>query len=114
MRGSVRGHGGHFQFEDSMTLITEVTARDIRFPTSRALEGSDAMNPDPDYSAAYVEVRTDVEGLAGHGLSFTIGRGNELCAAAVRTLSPLLIGATLESLTADMGAFWRRLTGDSQ
>ena len=97
-----------------MTLITDVTARDIRFPTSRALEGSDAMNPDPDYSAAYVEVRTDVEGFAGHGLSFTIGRGNELCAAAVRTLSPLLIGATLESLTADMGAFWRRLTGDSQ
>src|SRR5438552_7743280 len=63
--GLLWGHGGHFQFEDSMTLITEVTARDIRFPTSRALEGSDAMNPDPDYSAAYVEVRTDVEGLAG-------------------------------------------------
>src|SRR3989454_9464247 len=97
----------------SITIV-DVVARDIRFPTSRALEGSDAMNPDPDYSAAYVEGRTDVEGLAGHGLSFTIGRGNELCAAAVRALSPLLIGAALESLTADMGAFWRRLTGDSQ
>ncbi|MGN6674706.1 MAG: L-fuconate dehydratase [Thermomicrobiales bacterium] len=95
--------------------ITEVIARDIRFPTSRALDGSDAMNPNPDYSAAYVILRTDhPDGLAGHGLTFTIGRGNEVCVAAIRALAPLVLGQTLESFTADMGAFWRRMVGDSQ
>ncbi|MGN6360019.1 MAG: L-fuconate dehydratase [Thermomicrobiales bacterium] len=95
--------------------ITEVVARDIRFPTSRALDGSDAMNPNPDYSAAYVILRTDhPDGLAGHGLTFTIGRGNEVCVAAIRALAPLVLGQTLESFTADMGAFWRRMVGDSQ
>ncbi len=95
--------------------ITEVIARDIRFPTSRSLDGSDAMNPNPDYSAAYVTLRTDdPQGLAGHGLTFTIGRGNEICVAAIRALAPLVIGQTLESFTADMGAFWRRMVGDSQ
>ncbi len=95
--------------------ITDVIARDIRFPTSRALDGSDAMNPDPDYSAAYVVLKTDSpEGLEGHGLTFTIGRGNELCVAGINALAPLLRGATLESFTTDMGAFWRKMTGDSQ
>jgi L-fuconate dehydratase len=95
--------------------ITDVVARDIRFPTSRALDGSDAMNPDPDYSAAYVVLRTDSpDAIAGHGLTFTIGRGNELCVAAIYALKPLILGRTLESLTADMGAFWRMITGDSQ
>jgi L-fuconate dehydratase len=95
--------------------ITDVIARDIRFPTSRALDGSDAMNRDPDYSAAYVVLRTDSpNGLAGHGLTFTIGRGNEVCVAAINALKPLVLGKTLESLTADMGAFWRMITGDSQ
>jgi L-fuconate dehydratase len=95
--------------------ITEVVARDIRFPTSRALDGSDAMNPNPDYSAAYVILRTDhPDGLAGHGLTFTIGRGNEVCVAAIQALAPLVQGQTLESFTADMGAFWRRMVGDSQ
>jgi L-fuconate dehydratase len=95
--------------------ITGVTARDIRFPTSRQHIGSDAMNPDPDYSAAYVTLHTDhPRGLAGHGLTFTIGRGNELCVAAVQSLKPLLLGKTLESFTANMGAFWRMITGDSQ
>jgi L-fuconate dehydratase len=98
-----------------MITITEVVARDIRFPTSRALDGSDAMNPDPDYSAAYVILRTDdPDGLAGHGLTFTIGRGNELCVAAIEALAPLVLGKTLESFTADMGAFWRMMVGDSQ
>ncbi len=97
------------------TTITDVIARDIRFPTSRALDGSDAMNPDPDYSAAYVVLKTDSpEGLEGHGLTFTIGRGNELCVAGINALAPLLRGATLESFTTDMGAFWRKMTGDSQ
>src|SRR5262249_4604509 len=71
--------------------------------------------PDPDYSAAYVILRTDHPGgLEGHGITFTIGRGNELCVAAVDSLKPLVLGRTLESITADMGAFWRHVTGDSQ
>jgi L-fuconate dehydratase len=89
--------------------------RDIRFPTSQHQDGSDAMNPDPDYSAAYVVLRTDADdGLEGHGLTFTIGRGNELCVAAAHALAPLVIGLTLDDITADMGAFWRRVVGDSQ
>jgi L-fuconate dehydratase len=95
--------------------IREVIARDIRFPTSRALDGSDAMNPNPDYSAAYVILKTDdPNGLEGHGLTFTIGRGNEVCVAAIKALAPLVVGQTLESFTADMGRFWRRMVGDSQ
>ena len=71
------------------------------------------MNPDPDYSAAYCILETDT-GISGHGLTFTIGRGNDLCAAAIRSLSPLIIGKSLESITADMAGFWRTITGDSQ
>jgi L-fuconate dehydratase len=97
------------------TTITGVVIRDVRFPTSENLDGSDAMNQAPDYSAAYVVLETDSpEGLEGHGLTFTIGRGNELCVAAVEALAPLVVGETLESFTRDMGAFWRRITGDSQ
>jgi L-fuconate dehydratase len=95
--------------------ITEVLVNDIRFPTSRSLDGSDAMNPDPDYSAAYVTLKTDhPEGWEGHGLTFTIGRGNELCVAAIRSLSYLVNGKTLESFTHDMAGFWKMITGDSQ
>ncbi|SHJ03548.1 L-fuconate dehydratase [Pseudozobellia thermophila] len=95
--------------------ITDVEVKDVRFPTSKSLDGSDAMNPDPDYSAAYVILKTDSEdGWEGHGLTFTIGRGNELCAAAIQSLAPLVLGKTLESFTADMGAFWKMITGDSQ
>ena len=95
--------------------ITDVIARDIRFPTSRTLDGSDAMNRDPDYSAAYVVLKTDhPDGLEGHGLTFTIGRGNDLCVAAIKALKHLVVGKTLESFTADMGAFWHMITGDSQ
>jgi len=97
--------------------ITRVDAYDIRFPTSRALDGSDAMNPDPDYSAAYVILRTDApngKALEGHGLTFTIGRGNELCVAAARALAPLVIGVTLEEIQGDMAGFWRRVTSESQ
>src|ERR671917_1165351 len=93
--------------------ITDVVARDVRFPTSENLDGSDAMNQAPDYSAAYVVLKTDTN-LEGHGLTFTIGRGNELCVAAIEALSPLVLGRTLESFTEDMGAFWRHITGDSQ
>lgn len=95
--------------------ISRVAVHDIRFPTSQGLDGSDAMNPDPDYSAAYVVLGTDAgDGIEGHGLTFTIGRGNELCVAAVEALAPLVRGMTLATITADMGAFWRRITGDSQ
>ena len=97
------------------TTITGIDARDVRFPTSENLDGSDAMNQAPDYSAAYVVLETDSpEGLEGHGLTFTIGRGNELCVAAIEALAPLVVGETLESFAGDMGAFWRRITGDSQ
>ncbi len=95
--------------------IVALEAYDVRFPTSRALDGSDAMNPDPDYSAAYVVLRTDGgDGLEGHGLTFTIGRGNELCVAAEQALAPLVVGLTLGEIAADMGAFWRRVAGDTQ
>lgn len=95
--------------------IIDVIALDIRFPTSRDLDGSDAMNPDPDYSAAYCIIKTDhPDGHEGHGLTFTIGRGNELCVAAIQTLKPLVVGKTLESFIENMGAFWHMITGDSQ
>jgi L-fuconate dehydratase len=96
-------------------IITEIETKDIRFPTSRYLDGSDAMNPDPDYSAAYVILKTNhTDRLEGHGLTFTIGRGNELCVLAIQSLSPLIIGKSLESFVQDMGAFWKMITGDSQ
>src|SRR6201994_3445689 len=95
--------------------ITNILIRDIRFPTSRTLDGSDAMNPDPDYSAAYVVLETDrSDRQSGHGMTFTIGRGNELCVAAMDALAPLIVGKTLESFTDDMAGFWRHVTGDSQ
>jgi L-fuconate dehydratase len=95
--------------------IIAMDVHDVRFPTSEHQDGSDAMFPDPDYSAAYVVLRTDAsDGIEGHGLTFTIGRGNELCVAAAEALRPLVIGLTLEDITADMGAFWRRIVGDSQ
>ena len=95
--------------------ITAIKTKDIRFPTSENLDGSDAMNPDPDYSAAYVILKTDhPDGLEGHGLTFTIGRGNELCVQAIQSLSYLLIGKSIRSLTQNMGQFWTMITGDSQ
>lgn len=98
-----------------MTTISRVEVQDIRFPTSRSLDGSDAMNAAPDYSATYVILHTDDEsGPQGHGLTFTIGRGNEIVVTAVRSLTPLLEGRSLETITANMGAFWREITGDSQ
>jgi len=97
-----------------MTTITRLSVRDIRFPTSRSLDGSDAMNSAPDYSATYVTLETDSPGLTGHGLTFTIGRGNEICVTAVNALTPLIAGKKLEDIAANMGAFWRALTSDSQ
>lgn len=95
--------------------IVAMDVFDIRFPTSDHQDGSDAMNADPDYSAAYVVVRTDAgDDLEGHGLTFTIGRGNELCVAAANSLRSLLVGRSLAGITSDMGAFWRHMIGDSQ
>ena len=94
--------------------ILGLTAYDLRFPTSRSLDGSDAMNPDPDYSAAYVVLQTDDDRFAGHGMTFTIGRGNELCVAAINALARLVVGHDFEEFTSNPGKFWRHLTGDSQ
>ncbi|MFC3282151.1 L-fuconate dehydratase [Litchfieldella rifensis] len=97
-----------------MTTITRLEVKDIRFPTSRSLDGSDAMNAAPDYSATYVILHTDSE-LEGHGLTFTIGRGNEICVAAVKSLASRVEGRPLAALTENMGGFWRHITGgDSQ
>src|SRR5215208_5727 len=97
------------------TTITRITAYDVRFPTSRHLDGSDAMNQAPDYSAAYALVETDEEGgPVGHGMTFTIGRGNEVCVKAIESLAPLVVDRTLEDITADMDTFWRSIAGDSQ
>jgi L-fuconate dehydratase len=93
--------------------ITGLDVHDVRFPTSRVLDGSDAMHRHPDYSAAYVVLRTDSDG-SGHGLTFTNGRGTEICVAAVRALEPLVVGRTLAGITGDMRGFWRSLVSDDQ
>ena len=98
-----------------MTKITGLDTFDVRFPTSLSRDGSDAMNPDPDYSAAYVILATDrADGIEGHGLTFTIGRGTEVVVAAVEALRPLVVGQSFGAFTSAPGAFWKHLTGDSQ
>ncbi|WP_105381400.1 L-fuconate dehydratase [Neorhizobium alkalisoli] len=97
-----------------MTRITDLRVFDLRFPTSQSLDGSDAMNPDPDYSAAYVILDTDGENLSGHGLTFTIGRGNDICCMAIKAMRHLVVGQDLEAFRQNPGKFWRHLTSDSQ
>jgi len=94
-------------------IIRGLDVLDIRFPTSRTHAGTDAVHVDPDYSAAYVILRTDA-GVEGHGLAFTIGRGNEVCVAAIEAYRYLVEGRQLADITADFAGFWRRLAGDSQ
>jgi L-fuconate dehydratase len=95
--------------------ITSFEVADIRFPTSRDLDGSDAMHPDPNYSAAYVILRTnDADELSGHGFTFTLGRGNDLCVAAISQLAGRVVGLSLGEIVADMAGFWRALVNDSQ
>ena len=94
-------------------IITSLRTLDLRFPTSRSQAGTDAMHRDPDYSAAYVILGTD-GGLEGHGLTFTIGRGNEVCALAIEAFRPLVVGRHLREITSDFGGFWRTLASDSQ
>ena len=93
--------------------ITALETLDLRFPTSRTQDGTDAMHTDPDYSAAYVILKTD-DGPEGHGFAFTIGRGNEICAAAIDAFRHHVVGLTLNEITEDFGGFWRRLASDSQ
>jgi L-fuconate dehydratase len=98
-----------------MSTFISVDTYDVRFPTSRELDGSDAMNPDPDYSAAYVVLRTDAgDRLEGHGFAFTIGRGNDVEAAAIEALRPFLVGRQVEQVLGDLGGFWKELVHDSQ
>jgi L-fuconate dehydratase len=96
-----------------MITITNLESLDLRFPTSRTLAGSDAVHKDPDYSAAYVLLKTDA-GIEGHGLTFTVGRGNELCVAAIESMRHLVVGKRLADITADFAGFWRSLASESQ
>ena len=98
-----------------MHKIVSASAHDVRFPTSRTLAGSDAMHTQPDYSAAYVVLKTDAgDGLEGHGLAFTLGRGTEVVVAAINALAPFVMGRTLNSIATDMRGFWRAVTGEQQ
>ncbi|MDQ1597123.1 MAG: L-fuconate dehydratase, partial [Microbacteriaceae bacterium] len=97
-----------------MTKIIAVTTHDVRFPTSLSMDGSDAMNKDGDYSAAYVVITTDDPDLSGHGFTFSLGRGNDLCAEAARQRGLPLIGMDVDEAVADLGAVYRGLQGDSQ
>ncbi|WP_093858129.1 L-fuconate dehydratase [Streptomyces sp. TLI_053] len=94
--------------------ITAVDTYDVRFPTSWELDGSDAMNPDPDYSAAYLILRTSAGGHEGHGFTFTIGRGNDVQVAAIDALRDHVVGRPVAELCADPGSVYRDLIGDSQ
>ncbi|MEV0798690.1 L-fuconate dehydratase [Kribbella sp. NPDC050281] len=98
-----------------MPRFTELETYDVRFPTSLDLDGSDAMNTDPDYSAAYLILRTDAgDGLEGHGFAFTIGRGNDVQTAAIEALRDHVIGLDLDATLSDLGGFWKSLVHDSQ
>ena len=95
-----------------VTRLLGFNTHDVRFPTSQSFAGSDAMNPDPDYAAAYLILQAD-DGTSGHAFTFTIGRGNEVQVAAIKALAPLLVGDDLDEILGDLGATWRRLVGES-
>ncbi|RRD35655.1 fuconate dehydratase [Leucobacter sp. OH2974_COT-288] len=98
-----------------MSVITGIRTADVRFPTSQSLDGSDAMNPDPDYSAAYLVLETDAaDGLEGHGFVFTIGRGNDIQLKAIETVAQSIVGENVEALLDNMGATNMRFQNDSQ
>ncbi len=96
------------------TVFTGCEVIDLRFPTSDDAHGSDATHTDPDYSAAYVVLNTNQPGVAGYGLTFTLGRGTDLCVAVVNSLAPYVIGRTLGDLVGDFASTWRSVTNDSQ
>lgn len=98
-----------------MSKIVSFETSDVRFPTSELLDGSDAMNPDPDYSAAYLRLVTDSDdGLEGHSFVFTIGRGNDIQVAAIQALEQHVLDRDVEAMLEDLGALWRELVYDSQ
>ena len=97
----------------TVSTIASFDVTDVRFPTSLALDGSDAMNPDPDYSAAYLDLRTSA-GETGTSLVFTIGRGNDIVCSAIQELAKRLIGKDVEEIFANMGKTWDYLCADSQ
>jgi L-fuconate dehydratase len=97
-----------------MPEITAIDVHDVRFPTSLTQDGSDAMNKDGDYSAAYVVIRTDDPDVSGFGFTFTIGRGNDLCVEAARQRGLPLIGRSVDSVVGDLGGIYRELASDSQ
>ncbi|MFF1881206.1 enolase C-terminal domain-like protein [Pseudarthrobacter sp. NPDC058196] len=96
-----------------MPSITSINTQDVRFPTSLELDGSDAVNVDPDYSAAYVVIRTDA-GDEGHGFVFSCGRGNDILTSAIDAYARLLVGRDIDELIGDLGAASRLLVHDSQ
>jgi len=97
-----------------MTLISALDVIDVRFPTSQGLDGSDAMNPEPDYSAAYVVIRCGDNGPVGYSLLFTTGRGNDIACAAIRALEGYVVGRDVDAVVSDVGAIARELTWDGQ
>ena len=97
-----------------MAKIVKLSTYDLRFPTSDHLDGSDAMNPDPDYSAAYVIIETDQSSLKGHSFAFTLGRGNDLCCDAIKALQHLVLGLDISWIRDNQSKFSRRMTSDSQ
>src|SRR5437660_11782714 len=97
-----------------MTKIISVDAVDVRFPTSLSMDGSDAMNKDGDYSATYVVIRTDDQGLSGYGFTFTIGRGNDVCTLAAQRRGEPLTGMDLRGVTRGRGGLYPYLTRDAQ
>jgi L-fuconate dehydratase len=98
----------------SEIVITDVRVIDLRFPTSREQIGSDAVNKDPDYSAAYCILDTSSPELTGHGLTFTLGRGTEICVAALKYLARFVRGRSLAELTGDLRGLSQQLTGETQ
>ena len=97
-----------------MAKIVKLTTYDLRFPTSDHLDGSDAMNPDPDYSAAYVIIETDNSLLKGHSFAFTLGRGNDLCCEAIKALQHLVLGLDINWIKENQSSFSRMMTSDTQ
>uniref|UniRef100_H2Y5X8 Mitochondrial enolase superfamily member 1 n=1 Tax=Ciona savignyi TaxID=51511 RepID=H2Y5X8_CIOSA len=95
--------------------ITEVKVRDIRFPTSLEHHGSDAMHGEVDYSAAYVTVETDSnDDIIGCGITFSLGRGNDILVKAIEAIQGLVIGRELSNIYSNFGKFWREITQEGQ
>lgn len=95
-------------------LVSEVLAQDIRFPTSLKSDGSDAMHTDPDYSCVYITLRTNDPALIGYGMTFTLGRGNDIVLFAVNALKHLVEGRNLKQIYTNFGKYWRELTSETQ